>query len=130
MENNGKVTGLGGVFFTCDNPEMMNDWYARNLGLPVTEYGATFEWRQAADPSKKGTTTWSTFPTNTPYFGPSGKPFMISYRVADLTALASQLKQDGVTIVDEITEYEYGKFLHVLDPEGNCIELWEPSAGE
>jgi lactoylglutathione lyase len=31
-----------------------------------------------------------------------------------------------VTIIDEIVEYDYGKFVHVLDPEGNVIELWEP----
>ncbi len=27
---------------------------------------------------------------------------------------------------DEIEEFEYGKFVHIMDPEGNKIELWEP----
>jgi hypothetical protein len=29
--------------------------------------------------------------------------------------------------VDEIEYYDYGKFVHIMDPEGNKIELWEPN---
>ncbi|TDQ11227.1 VOC family protein [Pedobacter metabolipauper] len=121
-----KVTGLGGVFFKCDNPQSMNEWYAKNLGLETSAYGTTFEWWQADDPSKKGSTSWCAFPQDTKYFNPSDKPFMINYRVEDLVMLVDELKKANVTIVDEISEYDYGKFVHVLDPEGNIIELWEP----
>jgi predicted enzyme related to lactoylglutathione lyase len=121
-----KVTGLGGIFFKCNDPKSMNDWYTKNLGLPMSDYGATFDWRQDDDPSKKGSTTWSAFPNDTKYFQPSVKEFMINYRVEDLEALVAQLKQDGVTMVDEIADSDYGKFVHALDPEGNIIELWEP----
>lgn len=121
-----KVTGLGGVFFKASDPKAMNEWYTKNLGLPTSAYGTTFEWREAEDPSKKGTTAWCAFPDNTKYFDPSTKPFMINYRVADLSALQEELKAEGVHIIDEITEYDYGKFLHILDLEGNVIELWEP----
>jgi predicted enzyme related to lactoylglutathione lyase len=121
-----KVTGIGGVFFKCSNPKGMNEWYAKNLGVPAGSYGATFEWRLDEDPTKKGSTTWSTFPADTKYFNPSEKPFMINYRVDNLVALVEELKKDNVTIVDEIADYDYGKFVHVLDPEGNIIELWEP----
>ena len=121
-----KVTGLGGVFFKADDPKAMNEWYAKNLGLPTSDYGTTFEWREADDPSKKGTTVWCAFPADTKYFNPSEKPFMINYRVENLVALVEELKKDGVTIVDEIATYDYGKFVHILDPEGNIIELWEP----
>jgi predicted enzyme related to lactoylglutathione lyase len=121
-----KVTGLGGVFFKCANAKSMNDWYAKNLGLVTSEYGTTFEWLQADDPLKKGSTSWCAFPQDTKYFNPSAKPFMINYRVENLVALLDELKKDNVTIVDEIAEYDYGKFVHVLDPEGNIIELWEP----
>jgi len=124
-----KVTGLGGVFFKCDDPKAMNEWYAQNLGLPTGDYGATFEWRQADDPSKTGSTAWCTFPQDTQYFNPSTRPFMINYRVADIAGLVAELKQSGVTVVDEIAEYPYGKFVHILDPEGNIIELWEPIDG-
>lgn len=125
-----KVTGLGGVFFKCEDPQNMNEWYAKNLGLATSEYGATFEWRQADNPAKKGATAWCTFPQDTKYFNPSAKPFMINYRVEDIVALVAELKKENVTIVDEIVEYEYGKFVHVLDPEGNIIELWEPKDEE
>jgi predicted enzyme related to lactoylglutathione lyase len=121
-----KVTGLGGVFFKSDDPKGMNDWYAKNLGLPTSTYGTTFEWRQADDPTKEGSTSWCTFPQDSKYFDPSTKPFMINYRVEDLAALLEELKKENVTIVDEVAEYDYGKFVHILDPEGNIIELWEP----
>ena len=121
-----KVTGLGGVFFKSDNPQAMNDWYAKNLGLPTSAYGTTFEWREADDPSKTGSTTWCTFPQDAGHFNPSTKPFMINYRVENLVELVEELKKENVTIVDEIAVYDYGKFVHVLDPEGNIIELWEP----
>lgn len=121
-----KVTGLGGVFFKCDDPKAMNDWYTNNLGIATSEYGATFEWRHADDPSKKGATAWCTFPQHTKYFDPSTKPFMINYRVDDLVALVDELKKSNVTVIDEISEFDYGKFVHILDPEGNVIELWEP----
>lgn len=121
-----KVTGLGGVFFKCEDPKGMNEWYAKNLGLPTSQYGVTFEWRPVDEPSKIASTSWCTFPQDTKYFNPSAKPFMINYRVADLVALVAELKAANVTIVDEIAEYDYGKFIHVLDPEGNIIELWEP----
>ena len=121
-----KVTGLGGIFFKCNDPKSMNEWYAKNLGLPMSDYGATFDWREDEDSSKKGSTTWSSFPKDTKYFQPSMKEFMINYRVEDLEALVAHLKQDGVTMVDEIADSDYGKFVHLLDPEGNKIELWEP----
>ena len=123
-----KVTGLGGVFFKCDNPQGMTDWYAQHLGLATSPYGTTFEWRVADNPAKKGSTTWATFAQDADNFKPSAKPFMINYRVENLAALVAELAQAGVTIVDEIAEYDYGKFVHVLDPEGNILELWEPAA--
>jgi predicted enzyme related to lactoylglutathione lyase len=122
-----KVTGLGGVFFKCENLESMNKWYHKNLGLTTNQYGTTFEWRQADDPSKLGSTVLCTFPQDTKYFDPSEKPFMINYRVENLIALVEELKKENVILVDEIADSEYGKFVHILDPEGNIIELWEPS---
>jgi predicted enzyme related to lactoylglutathione lyase len=121
-----KVTGIGGIFFKCDDPKGMNEWYSNKLGVPAGDYGATFEWRQDDDRSKQGSTTWSTFPQDTKYFNPSNKPFMINYRVENLVELVDELKKDKVTFVDEVADSDYGKFVHVLDPEGNIIELWEP----
>lgn len=120
-----KVTGLGGIFFKCDDPKKMTEWYAKNLGLPVESYGTMFKWRSFEDPDKEGSTVWSPFNKDTQYFEPSKKDFMINYRVENIEELVEQLKADGVTVIDEIATYEYGKFVHILDPEGNSIELWE-----
>jgi predicted enzyme related to lactoylglutathione lyase len=51
---------------------------------------------------------------------------MINYRVENLEELVMELKENGVSVLDEIETYEYGKFVHIMDPEGNKIELWEP----
>lgn len=122
-----KVTGIGGVFFKCKDPKKITEWYKTHLGLNTNDYGATFEWREEDDSTKKGSTTWSPFAESTKYFEPSAKEFMINYRVADLEALVDELKKQGVTIVDNIESFDYGKFVHILDPEGNKIELWEPA---
>ena len=121
-----KVTWIGGVFFKCKNPELIKEWYSQHLGFDTDKYGATFEWRKEEKPEEKGTTHWSPFAASTKYFEPSSKEFMINYRVENLEALVVELKKEGVTICDEIEDSEYGKFIHILDPEGNKIELWEP----
>lgn len=51
---------------------------------------------------------------------------MINYRVQNLEGLVKNLKQNGVIILDKIESYDYGKFIHIMDNEGNKIELWEP----
>jgi predicted enzyme related to lactoylglutathione lyase len=122
-----KVTGIGGIFFTCKDPGKMNDWYKTNLGLNTNQYGAVFEWHQGQDSTKKGFTQWSPFNEKTKYFEPSTKDFMINYRVENLENLVAELKKNGVTIVDTIETFDYGKFVHILDVEGNKIELWEPN---
>ena len=38
------------------------------------------------------------------------------------TAALAALKKDGVTVLDKIETYDYGKFVHILDVEGNKIE--------
>jgi len=125
-----KVTGIGGIFFKCKDPKKMTEWYKTHLGLDTNPYGATFEWYESADSTKKGQTQWSPFAETTKYFEPSTKDFMINYRVDDLEALVEELKKEGVTIVDKIENSDYGKFVHIIDMEGNKIELWEPNDSE
>ncbi len=122
-----KVTGIGGIFFKCKDPRKLKDWYKTHLGLQTNQYGTVFEWWQGADSSKKGFTQWSPFNETTRYFDPSTKDFMINYRVENLETLVAELKTDGVTVLDTIAEYDYGKFVHIIDPEGNKLELWEPN---
>jgi hypothetical protein len=74
-------------------PNKMKEWYKTHLGLDTNEYGATFEWREDADPTKKGSTTWGPFTEKSKYFEPSTKDFMINYRVDNLEALVDELKK-------------------------------------
>jgi predicted enzyme related to lactoylglutathione lyase len=121
-----KVTGIGGIFFKCKEPNKMKEWYNKNLGLVTNEYGSMFEFRESDNPNKKGYLQWSPFSEKTKYFNPSEKDFMINYRVENLEELIEELRKSGITILDSIEIYEYGKFIHILDPEKNKIELWEP----
>lgn len=121
-----KVTGIGGIFFRSKNPEEIKKWYGKNLGLAINDYGSAFEFRNANRPDEINYLSWSPFNEDTEYFNPSEKEFMINYRVQNIEALVTKLMENGVRIVDEIKEYEYGKFVHIMDPEGNKIELWEP----
>ena len=122
-----RVTSIGGIFFKCKDPNKMREWYKTHLGLNTNKYGTVFEWRQAADSSKKGFSQWSPFTEKTKYFEPSTKEFMINYRVENLEALVKELKKEEVTITDTIETVDYGKFVHIMDIEGNKIELWEPN---
>ena len=119
-----RVTGIGGLFFKTENPEKLKEWYKNHLGLNTNDWGCTFWWKDNED--KAASTQWSPFKNNTTYFSPSTKEYMFNYRVHDLKKLLMKLKKEGVTIVGEIKEYEYGKFGWVLDPDGNKVELWEP----
>jgi catechol 2,3-dioxygenase-like lactoylglutathione lyase family enzyme len=121
-----RATGIGGIFFKVKDPEATKSWYNKHLGLNTDKYGTTFEWRSSEDPTKKGFSQWSPMKDDTTYFKPSEKDFMINYRVENLLELVEELRAEGVTILDEIETYEYGKFVHILDPDGHSIELWEP----
>jgi predicted enzyme related to lactoylglutathione lyase len=121
-----RVTGIGGVFFKAENPAEIKSWYEKHLGIEQTPYGSTFWWRKDDAPDERGTTAWSAFKADTTYFAPSEKQWMINYRVENLVELLDVLRSEGVTVVGEMEEYDYGKFGWILDPEGNKIELWEP----
>lgn len=121
-----KVTGIGGIFFFTDNPKETSAWYRNNLGIDTNEYGSSFESRNINKPEEVNILQWSPFKTGSAYFAPSKKEFMINYRVQNIERLVEKLKANGVTIVDSIETFEYGKFVHVMDGDGNKLELWEP----
>ena len=124
-----RVTGIGGIFFKAKDPKALREWYGKHLGLSVEEWGGVaFRWSD--DPSEgKGTTIWNPFKESTDYFKPSSASFMINFRVADLHGLVAVLRDEGCEVLDKVEESEFGKFAHVVDPEGNKLELWEPPAG-
>jgi len=120
-----RVTGLGGFFFKTENPDQIKEWYKTHLGIPTDQYGWTFWWYD--ENGEKCSTQWSPFQQSTSYFKPSEKQFMMNFRVENLIELLEVLKEEGVTVVGDIEEYDYGKFGWILDPENNKIELWEPN---
>lgn len=124
-----KVTGLGGVFIKFNNPELMKSWYADVLGMRTNDYGVLFAFNH--DSSKQtGYLQLGTFESTTDYFGSNEQQVMLNFRVDNLSEMKAQLLKVNATIVNDIEEYPYGKFLHIEDPEGNRIELWEPADRE
>lgn len=121
-----KVTGIGGIFFKCDDVEATKSWYQKNLGIDYDDYGHTFWSRHIDHPETKTSQQWSPFKNDTDYFNPSSQEFMINYRVKKLDQLLKELKANGVTVMGEPKEYDYGKFAWVLDADGRKIELWQP----
>ena len=122
----GKVTGIGGIFFHCEDPAKTKAWYHEHFGIGADQYGHSFIQRSDEDPEKRILTQWSPMASSSDYFKPSSEAFMINYRVDDLKALLTKLHEAGIEQVGEMEEYSYGKFAWVIDLDGRKIELWEP----
>lgn len=118
-----KVIGFGGIFVKCKDPQGLKDWYRQHLGFNTDDYGTTFS-------TEKGHMVWSTFKETSDYFAPSEKEFMINLRVENLEWLLAELKKEGIDQLGETQVYDYGKFAHIMDPEGTKIELWEAKDDE
>lgn len=130
MENNNtpKVTGIGGVFFSSEDLQKTKDWYVQNLGMEINDWGSSsFETRGINDPEKITKLQWKPFKSGDKFFEPSQNEFMINYQVQNLEGLIAKFKENGVTILDEMAVYDFGKFIHILDADGNKLQLWEPS---
>lgn len=123
-----RVTGIGGIFIKARDPQRMQDWYRRHLGIDIQSWGGTaFNWqREDRKEPDGGVTVWSIFPADSKYFDPSPAPFMVNYRVDDLHALLAALREEGCAVDAKVEESEFGKFGWVMDPEDNRIELWQP----
>ncbi|MEI6695661.1 MAG: VOC family protein [Bacteroidota bacterium] len=123
-----KVTGIGGIFFYSDNLNKTKEWYSKNLGIEINDWGSSsFDSRNINKPDEINSLQWKPFNKGDEYFSPSKKDFMINYQVQNIEGLVKKFKENGVTILDSIATYDFGKFLHIMDSEGNKIELWEPS---
>ena len=56
-----RVTGIGGVFLRSKDPKRLSAWYAAHLGLPVTEWGVSFDWKDEVPAGTGARPLWSTF---------------------------------------------------------------------
>jgi predicted enzyme related to lactoylglutathione lyase len=124
-----RITGIGGVFFKSkSDAKQLAAWYARHLGLTLEPWGgAILRWPQDNAPDR-GVTAWHVADSNSAWFSPSESTFMINYRVDDLDELLAQLRRDGVAIVKGPESDDNGRFAWLLDPDGNKVELWQPTA--
>jgi predicted enzyme related to lactoylglutathione lyase len=122
-----RVTGIGGIFFYSDNLKETQAWYTKNLGIEINDWGSSgFDSRNVNRPEEITSLQWKPFKKGDAYFSPSKKDFMINYQVQNIEGLVNKLKGNGVTVLDSIASYDFGKFVHIMDAEGNKIELWEP----
>ena len=89
--------------------------------LTPTSAGGTV-WQQEAGP-----TALSPFAETTKYFGDPNKVWMVNFRVHDLDKMVAQLRTAGIEVKDPESYPNVGRFARLHDPEGNPIELWQPS---
>jgi predicted enzyme related to lactoylglutathione lyase len=121
-----KAVGVGGIFLKARDPKALAAWYATHLGIQLQDGGYfSFEGPEAA-----GTTTFSLFKQDTPYFGDGPQQAMINFRVDNLDELLAQLAAAGVRIDPKVEDYGFGRFTWIWDLEDNRVELWEPSPAE
>ena len=123
-----KVIGIGGILFKSKNPDKTKKWYEENLGVVSTDskYGTIYKSRNIDNPDIINYFQWSPFNKDSDFYNHSKKEFMINYSVQNIEQLVENLRQKGITIVDEIKEYEgIGKIVHIYDCDGNYCELWE-----
>lgn len=117
-----RALGIGGVFFKSEDPAALSIWYAEHLGIdPVPKKYDQEPWIQDAGP-----TVFAPFVMDTEYFGRENQMWMLNFRVRDLDAMVSQLRDAGIVVEIDKEVYPNGRFARLYDPEGNPIELWEP----
>jgi len=119
-----KVLGVGGIFFKSQNPKELYEWYAKWLGMELSDWGTVY---LPKDLPANAQTVWSAFDAETDYFAPSSKEFMFNLIVDDLGVALQQIQEGGGQLIGEIQNMEYGSFGWFIDPDGNKVELWEPS---
>lgn len=120
-----KATGIGGFFFLSRNSSTIDDWYERHLG--IRKAGEAYEdgsWWQ-----DEGPTVFASESESAQVGGPEHS-WRINFRVRDLDAMVAQLTAAGISVKVDSTIYPNGRFAHLRDPDGNCIELWEPSGAD
>lgn len=123
-----RVTGIGGVFLRAKtDTKVLADWYAKYLGLVFEDFGgAILKWPED-DAEDKGLTVWALAAPDSQWFDPGNPAVMINYRVDDLDGIIARLAEDGIDLQSGPEQHPNGRFAWVLDPDGNKVELWEPT---
>lgn len=117
----GKIIGLGGVFIKSPNKENLMKWYDETLGIRMQDWGLVLPIEQI---EKEEYQVFSVMSDTTQYMTEM-QACMINWMVRDLEDFLQNLKSKGVDIVHRENS-EFGNFAHILDVDGNKVELWEP----
>ena len=123
------VLGIGGLFFRAADPEALGAWYREHLGIGagcVATEGAApdkYSWQ-----AEGGPVVFAPFKADSDYFS-ADKQFMLNLRVRDLDGLTTALDLAGIAVITNAdwNDPAVGRFARIHDPEGNPIELWEPT---
>src|SRR5436853_906566 len=126
MSQQGRILGIGGIFFKSANKQQMQEWYAKHLGLADSGHGVMLPWREKDNPESEQITVWSIFPGNTTYFEPSAASFMVNYIVDDLEALLERLAKEGVQIDPKRQTKATAASPGYTIRTATKIELWQP----
>jgi lactoylglutathione lyase len=126
------IDGIGGVFLFSNDTKRLATWYRDCLGIVTagvdsecSSVYATFDYRDVENPEIKKTMAWAIIHTDQD-IRDKPRTGRINYLVKNLGEVLSHLKSKGVAI-EKTAEDPYGKFAWVKDPDGNQIEIWEPS---
>ena len=116
-----KVLGFGGFFFKSSDPVALAQWYQTNLGITQATSENDYEtWHQ-----EPGPTAFTPFPNDTTMF--PNTTYMLNFRVSDLDAMVSQLREANIEVQVDAETYSFGRFASLSDPDGNPIQLWQPA---
>ena len=118
-----RVTGVGGFFFRARDPQALARWYEEQLGIDRVppDYDVRPWWQEA------GPTVWNPYSEVGPNFGGGNDDWILNFRVRDLDAMVAQLREGGAKVDVDAESYPNGRFATTRDPEGNIIQLWEPT---
>ena len=124
------VLGIGGLFFRARDPHTLSAWYREHLDVGAgCVADATMKPDKWSWQVEGGPVVFQPFKAGTDYWA-ADKQFMLNLRVSDIEGLIENLKAAGIEVITkpEWNDPHVGKFARIHDPEGNAVELWEPSA--
>ena len=105
------------AFYHANNKEESTRWYRDVLGLNhVADYG---DWQEF----EVGGARFGVDTGNTSTDIPNA---VVSFRVANLEAAVDALRGEGVEPVSPIIDVGRGRFVAVLDPAGNVVNIYAP----
>jgi glyoxylase I family protein len=119
-----QVNGIGGFFFVASDATVVGGWYRDHLGV----FGAGDSYDDPVWEQEAGPTVFAPFGpehAESPHLGRAG--WGINFRVRDLDAMVAQLRAAGIEVEVDAETYPNGRFASLHDPEGNAVQLWEPS---